>query len=225
MSMLMHEDDGFASDADTVVLTTSPLCCRPSKCTSHNQLDQLLGDACGTVSLSKPSLSPNSREACRLAPHNGRDAAEGAPYDGPRHVLHHPSSSSADPMRLRRGHKRMSLSGRIDARRAGYDSLLELVPEVQALPGAGDAQAGRVPRDFVAPLRLNPALLQAKIWSVIYLLVVLMALVGIVTVFCHIVVMIESTSTHGLGLLCDAVPAGVAGAAHVGVCKFSWRRL
>jgi hypothetical protein len=235
----MHEDDGVTSDADTVV--PSPLTCsrRRRKCSSHNQSDQLLVDACGTVSLSKRSLelSPSVSEACTIAPRNGCSAAEGAPYEEPRHVVHLASSSSAYPAAEAantrppgfsqavaqggvRRQKRMSLKERIDAQRAGYDSPLQLVPERQAFPGAGDAEAGCVSRDVV-PLRLNAALQQGKILSFIYLLGVLMALVWIVTLFRRMVDRIERTSARGLGLLCDAVPAGVAGAGNVGVCKFS----
>jgi hypothetical protein len=235
----MQEDDGVTSDADTVV--PSPLTCsrRRRKCSSHNQSDQLLVDACGTVCLSKRSLelSPSLSEACTLAPRNGCSAAEGAPYDEPRHIVHLASSSSAYPAAEAantrppgfsqvaqggvRRQKRMSLKERIDAQRAGYDSPLQLVPERQAIPGAGDAEVGRVSSDVV-PLRLNAALQQGKILSVIYLLGVLMALVWIVTLFRRMVDRIERTSARGLGLLCDAVPTGVAGAGHVEVCKVSF---
>jgi len=98
--------------------------------------------------------------------------------------------------------------------RAGYDSPLQLVPEGQAFSGAGDAEAGRVYRDFAAPLRLN-ATLTLKIWSVIYLPGVLMALVWIVFLFHSMVDIIKGTSARTT--LCR----GVAGAGHVGVCKFS----
>ena len=234
----MHEDDGVTSDAETVVPSPLTCSCRRRKCTSHNQSVQLIVDVCGTVGLTKCSLelSQSFSEACTLAPRNGCAAAEGALYDGPRHVVHLASSSSAYPaseaaktrppgfsqvaqVGVRR-QKRMSLKERIDAQWAGYDSLLQLVPERQAFPGAGNAEVGRASRD-VAPLRLNAALRQASILSVIYLLGVLLALVWIVTLFRRMVDRIEGTSARGLGLLCDAVPAGVAGAGNVGVCKLS----
>ena len=67
------------------------------------------------------------------------------------------------------------------------------MPEGQAFSGAGDAEAGRVYRDFAAPLRLN-ATLTLKIWSVIYLPGVLMALVWIVFLFHSMVDRIKVTS-------------------------------
>ena len=106
----------------------------------------------------------------------------------------------------------MSLKERIDAQREGYDSPLQLVPEGQAFPGA--AEAGRVSRDLATPLRLNAAL-TLKIWSEIYLPGVLMALVWIVFLFHSMVDIIKGTSARTT--LCR----GVAGAGHVGVCKFS----
>ena len=214
----MHENDGVTCDADTVV--PSPLTCsrRRHECISPSKADELLVGACGTTSRSKLSL-------------------ESAAYDRPRHVVHR-AAAAADPAAEAtnrrapgdsedahggvRKYKRMSLSERIDAQRAGYDSPRQPVPEVRAFPDAGDAEAGRVSRDFAAPLRLDAALRIAKIWSVMYLLGFLIALMWIVTLFHHMVDRIESTSARGLGLLCDAVPTGVAGAGHVEVCKVSF---
>jgi hypothetical protein len=170
-------------------------------------------------------------------PRNGCAATERASYDGPRHLVHLSSSSSAylasEASKTRppgisqvaqggvRRQKRMSLKERIDAQWACYDSPLQLEPERQAFPGAGNAEVGRASRD-VAPLRLNAALRQASILSVIYILGVLFALVWIVTLFRRMVDRIESTSARGLGLLCDAVPAGgVGGAGNMQVCKIS----